>query len=261
MFLPVLWLLGVLPPLTALILWLGEQGLTILFGGSPMASDLRYSKTLVTDIRYAGSKLRLFYCQGNEYPTRPSLAIFFFFCCRLLVMVVLSVCTYLTVNFIPHGLVTVALMSIFGYVLSLDLGGLGAQILSMCCLAHPRLNKDSVKDRNNGFLWSWGVREFLYHTAMLVVIATVAVVVNKYVASDDDQQLAEDLADYFAYAVMALLVIEVLLSEIQTVYILFGLWRNKLYPSSVQRTTIFRKGKSRLGILGYVRRVIMDWGK
>ena len=181
--------------------------------------------------------------------------------CRLLVMVVLSVCTYLAVNFIPHGLVTVALMSVFGYLLSLDLGGLGAQILSMCCSGHPRLSRNFVKDRDKGFLWSWGVREFLYHTLMLLVIVAIAVVMNKYVASDDDQQLAEDLADYFAYAIIALLVIEVLLSEIQTVYILFGLWRNKLYPSSVQRTTIFTKGKSRLGILGYVRRIIMDWGK
>ena len=176
-------------------------------------------------------------------------------------MVVLSVCSYLTVNFIPHGLVTVALMSVFGYFLSLDLGSLGAQILSMCCLAHPTLGKSFVKDQNKGFLWSWGVREFLYHITMLVVIVTITVVMNKYVASDDDQQLAGDLADYVAYAIVALLVIEILLSEIQTVYILFGLWRNKLYPSSVQRTTIFRKGKRRLGILGHVRRTIMDWGK
>ncbi len=42
-FLPILWLLGVLPPLTALFLWIGEQGLVILFGGSPMASDIRYT--------------------------------------------------------------------------------------------------------------------------------------------------------------------------------------------------------------------------
>lgn len=41
-FLPVLWCLGVLPPLDALVLWLMEQTLVHLLGGSPMAGDLRY---------------------------------------------------------------------------------------------------------------------------------------------------------------------------------------------------------------------------
>ena len=40
--LPVLWALGILPPLDALWLWLGEQALVFLFGGSPMASDARF---------------------------------------------------------------------------------------------------------------------------------------------------------------------------------------------------------------------------
>ena len=39
--LPVGWLLGVLPPLDALVLWLMEQVLVIFMGGSPLPTDAR----------------------------------------------------------------------------------------------------------------------------------------------------------------------------------------------------------------------------
>ncbi len=43
-FLPVLWTVGLLPPVDALLLWLLEQGHVIFFGGSPMASNHRYTE-------------------------------------------------------------------------------------------------------------------------------------------------------------------------------------------------------------------------
>ena len=42
-FLPLLWTSGVLPPTEALLFWLMEQVNVFIFGGSPMASNLRYS--------------------------------------------------------------------------------------------------------------------------------------------------------------------------------------------------------------------------
>ena len=39
--LPLLWIVGVLPPLDALFAWAAEQGLVLVLGGSPMASDFR----------------------------------------------------------------------------------------------------------------------------------------------------------------------------------------------------------------------------
>ena len=41
--LPLGWLIGFLSPLDALVPWIMEQGLTRLMGGSPMATDLRYT--------------------------------------------------------------------------------------------------------------------------------------------------------------------------------------------------------------------------
>ena len=40
-FLPLLWILGILPPLDALFPWLAEQALVFGLGGSPLATDLR----------------------------------------------------------------------------------------------------------------------------------------------------------------------------------------------------------------------------
>ncbi len=172
-------------------------------------------------------------------------------------MVLLSTCAYLMVYFIPHGLITVALLAIFGYLLSLDLGGLGWHICNKCL--GSKFN-DTEQNENGGFMWKWGIKEMLYHAVMLIFVISVALLLNKYVASDDPT-LAADLVEYLAYAVMALLAIEVILSECQSVYVLLGFCRNKLYPSSVQRTTIFRKGKTKLNVLGFVRRTAMNWGK
>lgn len=43
LFLPLLWALGILPPLDALLLWGMEQALVFGLGGSPMSSNLRYT--------------------------------------------------------------------------------------------------------------------------------------------------------------------------------------------------------------------------
>ncbi|XP_069772406.1 pecanex-like protein 4 [Narcine bancroftii] len=40
-FLPILWAVGILPPVDALVLWVLEQLLEFVFGGSPMATNLR----------------------------------------------------------------------------------------------------------------------------------------------------------------------------------------------------------------------------
>lgn len=40
-FLPLLWIMGILPPLDALFPWLAEQTLVLVLGGSPLATDVR----------------------------------------------------------------------------------------------------------------------------------------------------------------------------------------------------------------------------
>ena len=40
--LPILWVIGILPPIDAILLWVMEQVHVLLLGGSPMASGTRY---------------------------------------------------------------------------------------------------------------------------------------------------------------------------------------------------------------------------
>uniref|UniRef100_T1JFN4 Pecanex-like protein n=1 Tax=Strigamia maritima TaxID=126957 RepID=T1JFN4_STRMM len=49
-FLPLLWLMGILPPLDALFPWFGEQLLVYVFGGTAMASDLRLLVCLLMSV-------------------------------------------------------------------------------------------------------------------------------------------------------------------------------------------------------------------
>ncbi|XP_014670106.1 PREDICTED: LOW QUALITY PROTEIN: pecanex-like protein 4 [Priapulus caudatus] len=49
-FLPLLWAVGMLPPPDALFLWLLEQTVVLLLGGSPMATDLRLIVTFVLSV-------------------------------------------------------------------------------------------------------------------------------------------------------------------------------------------------------------------
>ncbi len=173
----------------------------------------------------------------------------------MLVMVIVSVAAYLAAYFIPQGLVTVAVMSLCGYLLSLDWGGIGNQILSVC---FPQCSGFQMDGEKHGFMWKWGILEALYHVLMLGVAVTTALIVNLYLATNKS---AEDYSDYLGYVIIGLLAIELILADLQSVYVVFGLWRNKLYPPSVQRTTIFRKGKKKLNVLGYIRRFIMDFGR
>ena len=42
-FLPLLWIVGVLPPLDVVFSWLAEQVLVLVLGGSAMATDIRWN--------------------------------------------------------------------------------------------------------------------------------------------------------------------------------------------------------------------------
>ena len=107
------------------------------------------------------------------------------------------------------------------------------------------------------FLWRWTPAELVFHLLLLMVVGGTAAVLNLLVAPS----LSAQVSDYLLYTVMGLLALEYLLTELQGVYVLGGLWRNRLFPSSTQRTTIYHKGKTRLKPLGYIRRLLRNFGK
>jgi hypothetical protein len=48
--LPVLWTIGILPQIDVLFLWIAEQGVIFLCGGSAAASDVRLIVSLIISV-------------------------------------------------------------------------------------------------------------------------------------------------------------------------------------------------------------------
>lgn len=224
--LPFCWTLGILPPIDAGLLWLVEQIHVFLFGGSPMASKMR-------------SCLMLF----------------------------LSVCVYLIVLYMPLMLGSIIIAAGFGYLLSLDLGGLGSQLVQHL-MSSPRNKVTLMKDKMmvvsssrtsssycQGFMWTWGYREVLYHTFM-----TLCVVVESGLLCYFGYDLSTELAWYsLGYITVGFCIVERVLLDIQRVYVVFGLWRNPLYPHTVHRINVYQRRKSILKVFGFLRKCIIKW--
>lgn len=168
-------------------------------------------------------------------------------CFRLVLMVLASVVCYLVAYFVPQGVATVCLVAGCGYVLSTDLSGFGRQLLQLCCHS----NRNDHPRTPDGFLWRWSHKEVAFHLCMTVLVSVIAGAVN---------YARPDISQYLAYVTMALLLLQFLLSQLQMVYICAGTLRNPLYPDSAQRSTIFHQRKSRLNVLGYIHRALVDAG-
>ncbi|XP_061168054.1 pecanex-like protein 4 [Saccostrea echinata] len=215
-FLPVLWTCGFLPPVDCFFLWLGEQVHVHLFGGSPMASEI-----------------------------------------RLVVLVVLSVGVYLGAFFFSSCLETVLLASLCGYLLSTDLGGLGNQIIQTI------RNRNKVSDDQGviamdtgvkGFLWGWGVFEFLYHALMLALVGVTAGLLNS-----NSHTINGDVWRILGYVTIGLCVLEKILRDVQSVYIFFGLLRNRLFPRAARVGRPFHDRRRKMKVLGITRRIVLNW--
>ena len=169
-----------------------------------------------------------------------------------------SVAAYVALYFIPLGLHTTVLLSVAGYLLAIDLPSLATKLLGFCCKACDKSSPE-VQANSGIFMWQWGLREAGFHFAMVVLTGGTAGVVNKFVLIDSASDLK--VGEYVGYCVIGIFIAELVLTEVQRVYVGVGLYRNKLYPASVQRTAIFNKGKKRLRIVGYIRRALVNFGR
>ncbi|XP_012939720.1 pecanex-like protein 4 [Aplysia californica] len=221
--LPVLWLCGLLPPAEVLVLGLLEQGQVFLLGGTPYASWA-----------------------------------------RLIVGFLLSSAVFVGCYFLTSTFSSVVLAACAGYLLSTDLGALGSQIWAAC----QRTNNNRVSSARHstaralnapqptvtGFLWSWCWSTVVYHAAMTAVVGGVAAAVNYHADS-----LSSDVVRYLGYVVIAACVVEKVMRDSQSVYVLFGLWRNALYPQTSESSRLFHNGKRKLLVVGVFRRILLNW--
>ncbi len=189
---------------------------------------------------------------------------------RLFVVLLISIGSYLVTYFVPFGIHTAAIMAASGYLLSLDLGGLGARLsaffVNIICQnsdSQETLNAENRLDADHGirhWLWSWCWRRVLYHVVVVMFVTTWAALMN-YFTHAVNIVSGENVFGYLSYACAGVLGLVVILGEAQKVFVLGGIWRNKLFPSSVLRDTIFSKRKKHLNRVGNVRKVFLRFSK
>ena len=127
-------------------------------------------------------------------------------------MLLLSCSVFLAAFFIPHGLTVVILMATFGYILSIDIGGLGTQILHMCCSGRRMLPPVIDRQQTPGFLWCWTIKEAVFHLCVVLVVGGVSGIMAYFNSS-----MPADLETYLGYAVMAVFVTQLFLSEVRII--------------------------------------------
>lgn len=94
-------------------------------------------------------------------------------------MVVLSTSVFLGAYYIKVSLGTIILCALAGYLLGIDLGGLGSQLLRLITRNRVSASRTDVREPDKQetgrkFLWKWGIFEFLYHFVMLAVVGVIA---------------------------------------------------------------------------------------
>lgn len=220
--LPVLWLLGLLPPAQVFILWLLEQVHVWLQGGSPAASTPR----LLVSFSLSLGVLAGGYFLGSTFAAVLLAALAgYALSCDLgsLGSQVWASCTH------SSNRVSTKKPSPLTQALS------------------------APQPRNTGFLWSWCFSTVLYHLVMLLLVAAAAGVAA---------HRADALSDWWkllGYAIIGLYGLEKFLRDSQSVYGGLGLWRNWLYPPNVDDRGGFRAGKKKLLVLGFLRRGLLSW--
>ncbi|CAL1530389.1 unnamed protein product [Lymnaea stagnalis] len=221
--LPLLWFIGLLPSAEVLFLWLLEQFLVFMLGGSPAASNPRL---LFSVILAAGAFLGCYFLN-----TCFSAVVFAALTGYLLSCDLGSLGTQIWAAFCKSNNNRVASNR--------------PSILASLAPQHGTVH---------GFLWSWCWSTVLYHISILAVVAVASGVTNYHV-----NKLSADVVKIIGYCIICLCVLEKTLRDLQSVFVFFGLWRNPLFPHNSQSPKQFTKVKRRLVVFGTLRRIVVSW--
>ena len=161
-------------------------------------------------------------------------------------MLLLSSLIYLLVYFVPFGLQSVAMMAVFGVLLSCE-HGIILWVLDLW-------QRSPVQHPSRQHHWGYYLTLF----ALPVLACGVATATNHFYI---EGTVSTDAADYVAYGIVGLFGVELLLAKAQTVYLFGGLWRNPLYPPGVMSRRLVRRRRGLLAAFGDIRRVIMSAGR
>ncbi|XP_037551275.1 pecanex-like protein 4 [Nematolebias whitei] len=218
LFLPLLWALGVLPPLDALLFWGMEQVLVFGLGGSPMSSNIRL--------------LLMF-------GVSTSVAICNYFIPSTLGVVLFSVSTgfLLSLDLSQVGTLCKSPRTTFRNQ------GLHSGVLP------PFLP--------TSFGWNLGCRELLVYLSLLLVAMAEAGLLHHFFGSAQSQNMVTGPQGPASYLLIILFFTCCSLREIQGAYLFGGMFLNPLYPKGMSNGQIFKQKNRGLYIAAAIRRVLL----
>uniref|UniRef100_A0A3P8U5P9 Pecanex-like protein n=1 Tax=Amphiprion percula TaxID=161767 RepID=A0A3P8U5P9_AMPPE len=218
LFLPLLWALGILPPLDALILWGMEQALVFGLGGSPMSSNLRL--------------LLMFGVSAG-----------------------VAVCNYFipsTLGVVLFSISTGFLLSLDLSQVGTLCGG------SRAGFRDPGLRRGgSPPPLRSSFGWNLGCRELLLYLSLLLVAMAEAGLLHHFLGSAQSQSFVTGPQAPVSYLLLVLFCLCWALREIQGAYVFGGVFLNPLYPKGMSSVQTFKQRNRGLYIAAALRRVLL----
>ncbi|XP_029316422.1 LOW QUALITY PROTEIN: pecanex-like protein 4 [Cottoperca gobio] len=218
LFLPLLWALGILPPLDALLLWGMEQALVFGLGGSPMSSNLR---------------LLLMFALS------AALAVCNYFIPSTLGVVLFSISTgfLLSLDLSQVGTLCRGPRAAFG-----DRG---------------LRRRGSSSPPSSSFGWNLGCRELLLYLTLFLLATAEAGLMHHFFGSAQPQGLVQGPQAPVSYLLLVLFCLCWALREIQGAYVFGGVFLNPLYPKGMSSVQTFKQRSRRLYIAAAIRRVLL----
>ncbi|XP_022606166.1 pecanex-like protein 4 [Seriola dumerili] len=219
LFLPLLWALGILPPLDALLLWGMEQALVFGLGGSPMSSNLRLLLMFGTS---AGVAVCNYFIPSTLGVVLFSISMGFLLSLDL--SQVSTLCRGPRAAFGDRGF---------------RRGG-------------------SPPPPPSSFGWNLGCRELLLYLTLLLVGMAEAGLLHHFLGSAQSQSLVTGPQVPVSYLLLILFCLCWALREIQGAYVFGGVFLNPLYPKGMSNVQTFKQRNRGLYIAAAIRRVLLN---
>ncbi|XP_062325580.1 pecanex-like protein 4 isoform X2 [Osmerus eperlanus] len=222
LLLPLLWALGMLSPLDALLLWAMEQSLVFGLGGSPMSSNLR---------------LLLMFA----------------------VSIIVAVCTFFIPSTLGVVLFTISMGFLLSLDFS-QLGS--QCVGSRAARGKDGWPRESSPTPPCSFGWRLGVKELLLYLGLLLAAMTEAGLLHHFLNPAQFQNQTQVLVwapqAAVSYLLILLFVLCWALREIQGAYVCGGMFLNPLYPRGMTSVQVFRQRSRGLHVAGTIRRVLLN---
>ncbi|XP_038584536.1 pecanex-like protein 4 [Micropterus salmoides] len=218
LFLPLLWALGILPPLDALLLWGMEQVLVFGLGGSPMSSNLRL-------LSMFGASACVAVC---NYFIPSTLGVVFFS---------ISMGFLMSLDLGQIGTLCRGPRASFG-----DRGF---------------RRGGSPPPPPSSFGWNLGCRELLLYLSLLLVAMTEAGLLHHFLGSAQSQSWVMGPQAPVSYLLLVLFCLCWALREIQGAYVFGGVLLNPLYPKGMSSVQTFNQRNRGLYVAAAIRRVLL----